>query len=515
MNRAGEFLRAALGIVPLLVAGLALDVRAQDPQASRRATLSLQIEDDPRPQSGTEVLMIAPRIAPQDRPLPINLPTALRLAQVAPLDIAIASQRLEIAAAELQRSDWLWLPSLYLGGDYYRHDGQLQDVAGVVFGTSKSSVMVGVGPSMVFAFSDALFAPLAARQVVESRQRSVQAAQNDSLLAVAEAYFSVQQARGDLAAANETARQGEELLRKTEKLAQAIVPPLEIARVRTELARRRQAVHVAQERWRIASAELARVLRLDMGALVQPIEPPQLQVPIIDPRYGVDELIPIALTYRPELAAQQALVQATLERLRQERLRPLIPSLLIRGTATNPASPLAAGYSGGGRNDRIGNFSWRNDIDIQVLWELQNLGMGNVAKVNERRAENQIALLELFRFEDAIAAEVARAHAQVESAAARIGEAKIGLDEARRSVEKNFEAMTQTRRIGDNVLIPIVRPQEAVAALQALAQAATDYFAAVADFNRAQFRLYRALGNPQWLMDAAAPPELHSAHACP
>src|SRR5262249_55917068 len=140
MNRAGEFLRAALGIVPLLVAGLALDVRAQDPQASRRATLSLQIEDDPRPQSGTEALMSAPRSAPQERPLPINLPTALRLAQVAPLDIAIASQRLEIAAAELQRSDWLWLPSLYLGPDYYRHDGQLQDVAGTVFGTSKSSM---------------------------------------------------------------------------------------------------------------------------------------------------------------------------------------------------------------------------------------------------------------------------------------------------------------------------------------------------------------------------------------
>ena len=35
-----------------------------------------------------------------------------------------------------------------------------------------------------------------------------------------------------------------------------------------------------------------------------------------------------------------------------------------------------------------------------------------------------------------------------------------------------------------------------MAAVQAFAQANADFFAAVADYNRAQFRLYRALGHP-------------------
>ena len=35
-----------------------------------------------------------------------------------------------------------------------------------------------------------------------------------------------------------------------------------------------------------------------------------------------------------------------------------------------------------------------------------------------------------------------------------------------------------------------------VAAIQALAQAYDDYYAAVADYNRAQFQLYRAMGRP-------------------
>ena len=42
----------------------------------------------------------------------------------------------------------------------------------------------------------------------------------------------------------------------------------------------------------------------------------------------------------------------------------------------------------------------------------------------------------------------------------------------------------------------VFRPQEAVAAVAALDQAYRDYYAAVADPNRAQFRLYRALGHP-------------------
>src|SRR4051812_14990673 len=38
-----------------------------------------------------------PPVGPDERPLPINLPTALQLAGASPLDIALASQRLSAA----------------------------------------------------------------------------------------------------------------------------------------------------------------------------------------------------------------------------------------------------------------------------------------------------------------------------------------------------------------------------------------------------------------------------------
>ncbi len=440
-----------------------------------------------------------------DKLYPINLPTALQLANVQPLDIALASERIRVAAAQLGRARVLWLPTLLMGGDYYRHDGQLQDVVGNIISTNKSTVMVGAGPSMVFAVSDALFAPLAARQNVRAREASLQTAQNDSLLAVAEAYFFIQQARGELAGALDVVRRAQELAQKTEHLAPGLVPPVEAVRANVELALRRQVVETTKERWRIASAELVRLLRLDPSILLQPQEPPDLQVTLISLDTAVDDLIPLALTNRPELASQQNLVQAALQQLRQERLRPLVPSVLLRGTSTIPPSGLAGAYFGGGRNDNIGKFSARGDFDVQVLWELQNLGFGNWARMKERRAEHQLAILEAFRLQDRVAAEVVQAHAQIMAAAERLKEAKVELENAVDSVAKNFEGLSQTRRLGGNVILLVIRPQEVVAAIQALAQAYSDFFSAVGDYDRAQFRLYRALGQPAQALSGQCP----------
>jgi outer membrane protein TolC len=444
--------------------------------------------------------------APTDKVFPISLPTALRLANVRPLDIAVASQRIRLAAARLERAEVLWLPTIYLGMDYFRHDGKIQTVAGDVISTSKSSLMLGAGPSAVIPLADAYFEPLAARQVWRARTATLQAARNDSLLAVAEAYFNVEQAAGELAGALAVVRQSENLVQAVAKLAPAVVPEVEISRARADLAEHRQAVHSARERWRTASAELVRVLRLDPSVLVQPQEPPHLRVTLLGLDRPVDDFIPVGLTNRPELAAQQALVRATLERLRLERLRPLIPSVLLRGAATPVTGTLSSGYFGGGINSSLRDFSARNDLDLQVLWEFQNLGFGNRARVHERQAENQLAVLELFRTQDRVAAEVARADAEAVSARDRLGEAETGLKEAAEALRKNVTGLSQTKQLGGNVILLVIRPQEVIAAVGALARAYNAFYGVVADYNRAQFRLYRALGHPAQLITCRETP---------
>ncbi|HXY35964.1 MAG TPA: TolC family protein [Planctomycetaceae bacterium] len=430
-----------------------------------------------------------------DRRLPINLATAFTLAGVQPIDVQVAAARIRVAAAELDYAKLLWLPSLLVGTDYLRHDGQIQDSAGNITTTSFGSFMLGTGPTLVVGVTDAIFEPLAARHVVQARDAALQTALNDSLLAVADAYFTVQEARGELAGAEDVVRRSVGLVYRVQRLAPALFADFEVVRTRTQAKRSRQLVQSARERWRVTSADLTRILQLDSSAVVEPIELPNLQVTLVGLDQPLEEMIGIGLTSRPELAGQQALVQQTLARIRQEKLRPFLPNIQVVGNST-PQTTFAGGLFGGGPNDTMGSFGSRFDVDVELVWELKELGFGNQALIRQREAENDVARFELVRTQNTVAAQVAQAYAQAKSAALRATEAEAELKDAVASANKNVQALSQTKNAGGNILIPLVRPQEVVASLQALWQAYLDYYGAVADFNRAQFRLYHALGHP-------------------
>jgi outer membrane protein TolC len=433
-------------------------------------------------------------VRPQDKPLPINLATALRLSYARPLIIAAAQASEEVAIARLSAAKVLWLPDLNAGASYYRHDGAAQGNSGTFYENDRNQTLVGAGASAVVSTTDALFTPLAARQVARSRNLTV----HDALLLVAEAYFNVQQARGRLAGADDAVAKGRSLVNTVHSLSAGLVAPIEINRAQTALASLEQSFAAAQGSWGAASAELTRLLRLDPTAMVLPMEPPHLQVTLIGRDRTIDELIPVGLLTRPELASQRALVQAALVRLKQERMRPLLPSVVLFG---NPTPAAAGGYLMGGAffssasGQPAAPASARNDINVELLWTLKNMGFGNLALIRERRAEQEQTLIELFRVQDNVAAEIARIHAELEAAAARIPEAEIGVQQAQISFAGNLKGLSQTTRFGD-LLTLVNRPQEVVAALQQLATAYENYFASVNDFNRAQFRLYHALGYP-------------------
>jgi hypothetical protein len=59
----------------------------------------------------------------------------------------------------------------------------------------------------------------------------------------------------------------------------------------------------------------------------------------------------------------------------------------------------------------------------------------------------------------------------------------------------NYEGLQQTTRFGD-VLVLVFRPQEVVFALQRMKTGFDEYFTTVAEYNRAQFELFHALGYP-------------------
>jgi outer membrane protein TolC len=473
----------------------------------------------------------APRLAaaqaePDDRPLPINLATALRLGGARQIIIAAAEAGVETAAAQLARAHVLWLPSVYLGPGYYRHDGASQGQSGNFYINTKDQFMAGAGVVARFAAADAIFAPLAARQVLRARELDVQAARNTALVAVADAYFSVQAARGQVAATQDMVDKARALGEKVRLLAPGKLDPTDLHRARAELAEVEQSLITVREQWRRASADLTQVLRLDPSAVVVPLEPPTLRVTLISPRERVDDLIPIGLTNRPELASQQALVRAALTRIKQERIRPLVPSLILQG-GSNPAAPannLMAGVYASGAHGAGNPTSARDDVSVELVWVLDNLGFGNRALVRERKAEQQQLLVELFRLQDLVAGDVARAHAALVSAAGRSEVAARGLQEAQASYTGSLNELGKITKFED-VKVLVRREFEVVDALRALLRAYNNYFVSVNDYNRAQFRLYWAMGYPAEILqcehspgpilpvDTARPPQM--APVCP
>jgi outer membrane protein TolC len=446
-----------------------------------------------------------------EKPLPINLATALRLAGARPVIITAAQASVDVAAAELARARVAWLPSVYVGAGYYRHDGATQGQSGNFYINSKDQFLAGGGLTARVAVADALFAPLAARQVLRARQIDVQTARNDALLATAEAYFDVQQARGRLAGTQDVVDKALSLRDKARSLALGQFDPTDVHRALAELAEVEQSLGTAREQWQVASADLTQVLRLYPAAVVVPLEPPFLRVTLIGPHERVDDLIPVGLTNRPELASQQALVQAALVRIRQERLRPLAPSVVLEG-GSDPAVPdnfLMGGVFGSGASGSGNPWMGREDVGVGLYWRLDNLGFGNRALVRERQAEQRLLLVDLFRLQDRVAAEVARAHAALESAAFRTEKAEEGLREAQLSYTGSLEELGKITQVGD-VKVLTRRVFEVVDALRALQRAYDNYFLSVNDYNRAQFRLYRAMGYPAGILSCERPTgEIH------
>ena len=103
--------------------------------------------------------------------------------------------------------------------------------------------------------------------------------------------------------------------------------------------------------------------------------------------------------------------------------------------------------------------------------------------------------------ENQVAAEVVAAYKTLVAAARRMKQVAPAVAEGLESLRLN---LVNTRRGAG--LPAATRPIEVLQSIQALAQVRTDYLDSVVAHNRAQFRLYRALGRPPLTFPAPSPP---------
>jgi outer membrane protein TolC len=443
----------------------------------------------------------------EERAVPIDLGSALRLAGVENLEMIQARQRVEFAVAQQQLTAAQILPNLNLGTNYDSHTGNLQQASGRIINVERSALYIGAGANAVAAgtvsipglqwnlnVSESIYNYLAAQQRSEQSRYANQAVENEVLLKVAVAYTDLLEARAVLSLAVLTRNDAREVARLTANYAATGDGRQSDAdRAATELRRREEDVLAAKAGAGNASRRLAELLNLNGTTPLKPIESQVVPQAIVPNRIPLSELVAIALVDRPELKARQAAIQAALLELSSAKMLPFSPQLMLG---------FSNGVFGGGSNlvasstppvvglpanqPRFGDFKDRADIDAILYWSVRNLGFGNKALIDIARARAKSADFEQQETLDLVRREVAEAFVRTHIRFAEI--------EARgRGVQSGTEALA-----GDFIRVQgrEGKPIELLDSLRHLATERRDYLGAIADYNRAQFEMYVSLGNP-------------------
>jgi outer membrane protein TolC len=480
------------GILLLLATGCAtvppdpVVVEALPPTPSTRTTIGespavpVAIKNDPIP---APTVNTRPAYAASET-LPIDLPTVFRLVDSNSPVIGVARARLREAEAVRDKADVLWLPTVQAGAAYNRFDGQTQNQAGAVFGVSRSNLFSGGGVALGVDTGDAFYQPLVARQLTRAAAFGERSAVNAAQLDAVIAYLDLLQVHAQLAVNADTLARAEQMLKyaKDAQASQLSKTAGDVNRAETEVYLRRQERIDLQGRAGAASARLGQLLLLDPAVVLVPGDAAVAPVELIDPTKTLDDLVGIAVANHPDLAANRALVAAAWDRVRKAKNAPFFPKVAVQDQV---------GSFGGGVNADLANFSARNALAVQLYWELQNLGFGTAANARAERAAYDRAAYEVAESQARITATVAEA--------ARTAAAKAaGLDLARRAVTEAAELYRKLQETSFNMVGPRAQYDalEPLLAIQALNQARTQYLSAVVDYNRAQFRLFAALGYP-------------------
>lgn len=424
--------------------------------------------------------------------LPIDLPWALRLVNTSNPTIGFAQERVREAYARLGQADVLWIPNLWLGGNpdnlmflpnFYVHQGNISNARGDIFETVRANGAFSTGTGINLSISEAIFAPRIARDMVAAEQARSRAVTFNIQLDVALAYLDLLQAYGELAI-------NAEILSKAELMAQFAIQAereglgkttADANRARAEVERRKRERIDIQGRAAVASARLAQLLLLEATADLVPADKSILPIELVCAPQQINDLVAVALMNRPELAENRSLIAAALTQWRQDKTRPLIPTLQM------------AYYRGefGGGMPAINEWAGRNDFYIQASWQLRSAGLGNLYQTRAARSRLEQANLRLIEVQAQVAAEVAASAKLV-----RVHEQALA--SAQEAVRQAEEMWTRLSKAAFGLAGPARKydPLEPILAEQELNTARLAYLAEVISYNREQFRLFWALGQP-------------------
>lgn len=406
----------------------------------------------------------------------VDLSTTLRLAGARNIDIQLAREKLAEARARQESAIEKFFPWAAPGITYRRHDNLIQSTEGVIEDVHKQSYAPGGTITAQTDLGDAIFKSLAAHQLVKAASHGFDAQRQDSIVSAAQAYF-------DLVAAHNTAGVAHEALRVSSEYQTEIDKAVSIGlafkgdalRVKVQRQRDEIAFQQAEEKAHLAAARLTQILHLDPVVELRPRDGQLLPLSLISAMAPVGVLVEQALAARPEVKHDAAIAAAARDTKNGVVYGPLIPS--VGGQAF-------WGALGGGKNSETDHFDESNDYLASVSWRIGQGGLFDFGEIHAQQARLHAAQLTEEKVRDEISEQVVASRTRVLSLADQLTTARQSLSDA----QENLRLDQERKEFGVGVVL------ETIFAEQELTRARNDYLRIVADYNKAQYDLLRALG---------------------
>ena len=406
----------------------------------------------------------------QDKVMPIDITTVLKLAGSNNLDVALINARYELAKAEqLKAKEWL-LPTVSPGVLLTSYNGVAQATDGTFVDVDKNSFWGGVNVAADWDIGNMAYSYLAAKQNVESVGYEQMMQRNRTNVAAVRCYFDLGAAQGKLVALGKVGEKAEEIVAQISlQFEQGIIYKSDLLLAKANLNHIKIEISKAESAIMVKSHALLALLNISDN--VQLIVTDSLLVPVnLVDTSKVD--FNLALDKRPELKVHTSNVEGLNISRKSETTGLLLPKLNF-GLNTGPFGPYFSPI-GNEFNYYLG-AKW--DIPLGVLF------YGGARKQYD--ALIKIEQVKLDQAKNKIRREIQDEEMNLVTSKARMKLAESAVGFGREALNQSMER----QKIGTAIPLEVLKAQEQ------MMQAELDLIDAVSQYNKAQYSLYIALGN--------------------
>jgi outer membrane protein TolC len=409
--------------------------------------------------------------------VPITLDAVLRIAEQHNPRIKTAREKLNESQITSAQGSLGWLPNIYAGFGYYRHEGGIQDFGGRLLHSSFGGSYPNFQIQSELNLREGVFQLIDLERRIWQQRAELSQVNNEVLLDAALTYVDLLAARRGEVIAGELQKYEQKLLDRAEKYAQTQKGASGVVDAnKATMHNRLHQIARLKQQGDAASAKLVYLLGLAPCTSLVPMDTVLAPIELVDTTPAVCDLVMQAMANGPGIRELEGLI--TMAHLAMEKtcdIHNCLPTIQFN---------LQEGPFGAGPG---GSLAWDNRLDVSlgVRWNLTQLCQTEVKRSLIRSRQTQ-TMLSYEDLKGKLAAGVTEARGAILSGREQIGYTAAQVKHANESYRWSDERLKEG--------VPEARETEVMVAIRSLEQAHVNYIQAITDHNKAQIRLLMYLG---------------------